>query len=47
VKRKEEEKKKKRRKKRKMEKTILLYFPYLRRGHQFDHVNRGVQGRRA
>jgi hypothetical protein len=45
VKRKEEKKKKKRRKKkkkRKIELTRLFYFPYLRQGHQFDHVSREV-----
>jgi hypothetical protein len=39
-----EEKKKKRRKKKNGEKFNKQHYflPYLRRGHQFDHVSRGV-----
>jgi hypothetical protein len=48
VRRKEEEKKKKRKKKNgeKFDKQHY-FFPYLRRGHQFDHGSKGVQERRV
>jgi hypothetical protein len=47
------EKMKKRKKKkkgdkkgRKMKETILFSFPFLHRGHQFDHVSREVYGKK-
>jgi hypothetical protein len=42
------EKSEKKKKTRKMAKNLInqdYFFPYLRRGHQFDHVSRGVQER--